>query len=106
MHACPHGSCAHKLQRRALAAGPGAAGAPEVEVGVAVAGDLLVALGAHNLLDLLVDEVVEGVDVLAHQAPDLRVPVHPASSDIPGYECGEVCATRAWYCNDRPERWS
>ena len=43
----------------------------EVEVGVSVAGDLLVALGMHDLLDLVVDEVVEGVDVLLHQAPHL-----------------------------------
>ena len=44
----------------------------EVEVRVSIAGDLLIALGMHNLLDLVVDEVVERVDVLLHQAPHLR----------------------------------
>lgn len=48
-----------------------AQGSLEEEVGVSVAGDLLIALCTHNLLDLMVDEVIEGVDVLLHQASDL-----------------------------------
>jgi hypothetical protein len=60
---------------RAAAAEQACAGskkpAPEEPVGVGVAGDFLVALGAHDLLDLRVDEVVEAVDVLPHQAAHL-----------------------------------
>lgn len=41
----------------------------EVEIGVGIAGHALVALGMYDLLHLMVDEVVEGVDVLADQAP-------------------------------------
>ena len=47
-------------------------GSPEEEVGVSVACDLFIALSMHNLLDLMVDEVVEGVDVLLHQPPHLQ----------------------------------
>jgi hypothetical protein len=103
---CTHfrtGCARAKLQRWTLAAGPGAASAPEVEVGVAVAGDLLVALGAHDLLDLLVDEVVEGVDVLAHQAPDLRELVRPVSSTPQAMSVDKLYTT---YSINRPERWS
>lgn len=45
---------------------------PEVPVGVGIAGHPLVALGPHQLLDLVVDEIVEGVNVLLHQASDLQ----------------------------------
>ena len=44
----------------------------EVEVRICVACDLLVAFCADNLLDLLVYEVVEGVDVLLDQAAHLQ----------------------------------
>ena len=47
-------------------------GTLEVEVGVGVTSDFLISLGAHYLLYLLVDKVVEGVNVLPHQASDLR----------------------------------
>ncbi len=43
-------------------------GEPEVEVGVRVTDNALVALGAYDFLDLVVNEVVEGVNVLPHQA--------------------------------------
>ena len=38
-------------------------GSLEEKVGVGVASDLLITLGMHNLLDLMVDEVVEGINV-------------------------------------------
>jgi len=42
----------------------------EVEVWVGVAADDFVALGMNDLLHLLVDEIIEGVDVLSNKAPD------------------------------------
>ena len=44
----------------------------EKEVGVGVARDLLITLSMHNLFYLMVDEVVEGVDMLLHQPPHLH----------------------------------
>ena len=44
----------------------------EEKVGVCVAGDLLIALGVDDLLDLLVDEVIKGVDMLLHQSSHLQ----------------------------------
>ena len=45
---------------------------PQVEVGVYITGDLLIALRMDDLLKLLGDEVVEGVYVLLDQASDLQ----------------------------------
>ena len=47
-------------------------GVPQVKVGVRVARHLLVRLGVDDFLNLLVDEVVERVDVLPHQAAHLE----------------------------------
>ena len=55
-------------------------GSLEEEVGISVACDLLIALGMHNLFDLMVDEVVEGVDVLLHQPPHLH---HAGAMEVP-----------------------
>ena len=44
-------------------------------VRVSLARDPVVAPGAHHCLDPAVDEVVEGLDVLADEAPDLVVVV-------------------------------
>lgn len=38
----------------------------QVEVGVSVAGDFLVALGMDDLLDFMVDKIIEGVNVLSN----------------------------------------
>lgn len=57
---------------------------PEVGVGVSVAGDTLVAFGANNGLDLTVDEVVERLDVLPHQAPHLSVSTAGQQCHDPG----------------------
>lgn len=51
----------------------------EVEVGIAVAGHLLVALGTHYFFNLLVDEVVKGINMLPHQTPDLRIVIKASS---------------------------
>lgn len=58
---------------------------PKVGVGVSVACDTLVALGANNGLDLTVDEVVERLDVLPHQAPHLSLST-----------AGQQCHDRYW----------
>jgi hypothetical protein len=49
--ACRADAAAHSLQ---------------IEVGVGVAGDFLVALGVDDLLDFMVDKIIEGVNVLSN----------------------------------------
>jgi hypothetical protein len=48
------------------------------DTGVAGAGDLLIGFSTHNLAKLVLDEVVEGLDVLLGQTPSLQGTTKPS----------------------------
>ena len=44
----------------------------QIEIGVRINRELLISLGADNFFDFVVDEVVEGINVLLDKAPDFE----------------------------------